>query len=282
MSYPLIYSHYQAEALLRARHSGQARAVTTFDLGLTQVEVVLVEEYIQLPDGTRIAWQDLSEAVDAKNTCFAWQDGRSEKVQRFSEVTNRFCSLMPTEGAPTLLIAGFPMHRIKGTDPYRDTLSKIKCIRPVRGRVLDTTTGLGYTAIEASREASEVTTIEIDPAVLEVARLNPWSRGLFENKNIRQLVGDSRDLVEDLSNNSFSRIVHDPPTHKLAGDLYSTEMYRQLFRVLARGGRLFHYTGNLESGLGSTVVKGVLRRLQEAGFTQVRPAPQAFGVIAYK
>ena len=230
----------------------------------------------------RLPWNQLAEVSENNNTCFTWQADHFEKIQQFSGFTNRFCSLMPTEAAPTLLIAGFPMHRIKGTNPYRDTLSKIKCIRPIKGRVLDTTTGLGYTAIEASREASEVTTIEIDPAVLEIARANPWSRGLFEHTNIRQLVGDSRDLVEDFAENSFSRIVHDPPTRSLAGDLYSGEMYRQLFRVLTRGGRLFHYTGNLESGLGSGVVKGVLRRLQEAGFTQVRPAPQAYGVIAYK
>jgi predicted methyltransferase len=280
--YPIVFSHFQAEQLLHARRSGQARATTTSDLGLTQVEVTLAEGQVMFPDGTMIAWAQLLEMADAKNACFVWQAGEFEKIQRFSTVTNRFCSLMPTEGAPTLLIAGFPMHRIKDTDPYRDTLSKIKCIRPVKGRVLDTTTGLGYTAIEASREAGEVTTIELDPAVLEIARFNPWSRGLFENPNIRQVTGDSREVVEDLPDNHFSRIVHDPPTRSLAGELYSTAMYRQLFRVLVRGGRLFHYTGNLESGLGSSVVKGVIQRLKEAGFPQIRPAPQAFGVVAYK
>jgi predicted methyltransferase len=246
------------------------------------VEVALDEEGVAFPGAVHLPWAQLAEISAVKNACFTWQVDHFERIQQFSTFTNRYCSLMPTEGAPTLLIAGFPMHRIKDTDPYRDTLSKVRCIRPVKGRVLDTTTGLGYTAIEASREASEVTTIEIDPAVLEIARANPWSRGLFEHANIRQLVGDSRDLVEDFEENSFSRIIHDPPTRSLAGDLYSADMYRQLYRVLARGGRLFHYTGNLESGLGSSVVKGVLRRLKEAGFIQLRPAPQAFGVIAYK
>jgi uncharacterized protein len=282
LPYPLIFSHFQVENLLSARRSGQARAVTTFDLGLTQVEVFFEEEYFQHPDGTQIPWKQLDEVSEARNTCFVWQGDSFDKIQRFSPVTNRFCSLMPTEGAPTLLIAGFPMHRIKGTDPHRDTLSKIKCIRPVRGRVLDTTTGLGYTAIEASHEASEVITVELDPTVLEIARFNPWSRGLFENQNIQQLIGDSREVVEEFPDHHFSRIVHDPPTHSLAGDLYSGDMYRQLYRVLVRGGRLFHYTGDLESGLGSGVVKGVVRRLQDAGFSQVRPSPQAFGVIAYK
>ncbi len=282
MAYPIVFSHFQAGPLLSARRSGQARVKSTPDLGLSQVEVALGEAGVVFPDGTRISWEQIGDVNEAKNACFIWQGESFEKIQQFSAFTNRFCSLMPTEGAPTLLIAGFPMHRIKGTDPYRDTLSKIKCIRPVKGRVLDTTTGLGYTAIEASHEASEVTTIDLDPTVLEIARFNPWSRGLFENSNIRQLIGDSREVIEDLPDNHFSRIVHDPPTRSLAGELYSLDMYRQLFRVLAHGGRLFHYTGNLESGLGSTVVKGAIRRLHEAGFREVRPAPQAFGVVAYK
>ena len=85
----------------------------------------------------------------------------------------RAYSLMPTEGAPTLLVWGIPMHRIKGTNPQRDTLTKIQAIAPVAGRVLDTCTGLGYTAIEAARTAEQVVTIELDPTVLEVARLQP-------------------------------------------------------------------------------------------------------------
>ena len=62
---------------------------------------------------------------------------------------------MPTSGAPTLLIAGFPMHRIKNIDPHRDTLNKIKAARP-SGQVLDTSMGLGYTAIQAARTSDHV------------------------------------------------------------------------------------------------------------------------------
>jgi len=79
----------------------------------------------------------------------------------------------------------------KGTDPYRDTRQKIRAVSPLRGRVLDICTGLGYTAIEAAKTAEEVVTIELDPTALEVARLNPWSRPLFDNPRIRQIVGDA-------------------------------------------------------------------------------------------
>jgi predicted methyltransferase len=183
-----------------------------------------------------------------------------------------------------MVIGGFPMHRIKGTDPYKDTLEKIKAAAPIVGRVLDTTTGLGYTAIEAARSplSSEVTTIELDPGSLEIARQNPWSRELFTSPKITQVVGDAFDVIKTFPDGRFTRIIHDPPTFSLAGDLYSGAFYRECYRVLAHGGRLFHYIGNLESSAGSTVSRGAIKRLKEAGFERVVPKLQAFGVVAYK
>jgi len=152
----------------------------------------------------------------------------------------------------------------------------------VVGRVLDTATGLGYTAIAAAQTAEYVVTIELDPAALEIARLNSWSRALFDNPKITQIVGDSFEEIGELGEATFSRVIHDPPAFNLAGDLYSGEFYRQLFRVLRPGGRLFHYIGDLESKSGRVVSKGVVRRLQEAGFSRVVRRPEAFALVAYK
>jgi predicted methyltransferase len=179
-------------------------------------------------------------------------------------------------------VSGIPMHRIQGVDPYQDTLIKLRTIVPVAARVLDTCTGLGYTAIQAARTAERVLTIELDPAVLEIAHLNPWSRSLFEDRRIEQMVGDTGELICGFADGAFSRIVHDPPTFSLAGELYSGVFYRQLHRVLRRGGRLFHYVGDLESRSGRNVGRGVVKRLQEAGFTHIVRKPVAFGVVAYK
>ena len=113
-------------------------AVVSPDLGLSTVTVTLDDSGVAFPDGERLSWADAERIADSDVSCFALEsapDGdQIRKIQAFSATTNRHCSLMPTDGAPTLLLAGFPMHRIKGIDPRGDTLNKIKAARSVRRR----------------------------------------------------------------------------------------------------------------------------------------------------
>lgn len=174
------------------------------------------------------------------------------------------------------------MHRIQSTDPLRDTRAKLAAIAPVNGKVLDTATGLGYTAIEAAKTAEHVTTVELDPAAIEIARLNPWSQALFDTSRITIRIGDVAEVIEEFADRSFARVIHDPPIFSLAGDLYSRAFYSQIYRVLSARGRLFHYVGDLSNISGQRVVTGVIRRLKEVGFQRVVRHPEAFGVVAFK
>ena len=278
----IVLSRFQVRGLLAAREAGGGAARVSPDLGLTTVEVGVEPTGVRFPDGPILTWEQLEEICSSERGCFVIEDGGPRKIQFFAAAANQLYSLMPTEGAPTMLVSGIPMHRFKDVDPQRDTQLKIETIAPVVGRVLDTATGLGYTAVEAARTADQVVTVEIEPAALQVARLNPWSRELFEDPKINQIVGDVSEVIEGLGDESFARIIHDPPMLALAGDLYSAAFYGQLFRVLQRGGRLFHYVGDPASKSGRTVTKGVVRRLQEAGFSRVVRRPSAFGLVAYK
>lgn len=288
MTYPIVLSHYQAGPLLRARAEGRETLSVSPDLGLSEAEVRLDPEGVAFPGGERLIWTGVEEIGASKGSgrlsahCFAVEDGAPREISAYSPRFNRRYSLFPTEGAPTMLVSGFPMHRIKGTDPHRDTLEKIRAAAPVTGHALDTTMGLGYTAIEAARTATSVLTIELDPTVLEVARLNPWSRDLFESARIERRIGDAAELVPELPDAAFDHVLHDPPSFSLAGQLYSGAFYRELHRVLRPGGRVFHYIGNPESAFGARVTRGVVRRLREAGFARVVPKPDAFGLLAHK
>ncbi len=282
MTLPIILSYIQVAPLLEARGKGLTIAEISPDLGLTTVPVNLTADGVVFPGGERLSWQHIEKIHESQVNCFAVEHDVIKSIQIFSEYTNRVCSLLPTKGAPSMLIAGFVMHRIKDIDPLQDTRRKIAAIAPVVGRVLDTATGLGYTAIEAAKTAEEVVTIELDPGAQEIARLNPWSQELFRSQKIRQVMGDASEVVQFFEDESFSRIIHDPPTFSLAGDLYSGAFYRELHRILKRGGRLFHYIGDPHSKASGGVTKGALRRLQEAGFTRVMRRPEAYGVVAYK
>lgn len=278
----LVLSHYQAQPLLDARQAGNSSLTSSVDLNLTAVEVGLDADGVVLPGGERLGWAEVKRIAGEPTKCFAIEAGAAREIAAFSETTGWVRTLYPTPSAPTMLVSGIPMHRIKDTDPRQDTLKKVRTIAPLTGCVLDTATGLGYTAIEAARTADEVVTIELDPAGLEVARQNPWSAALFDNPRIHQLVGDAAEIVAELEAERFSRIIHDPPMLALAGDLYSGAFYRELHRLLRRGGRLFHYIGDPKSPSGSRTTTGVLRRLGEAGFTRITRRPEAFGVVAYK
>jgi predicted methyltransferase len=279
---PIVLSYIQVEPLLEAKKQGQSSIELSPDLGLSTVTVALTPDGIRFPGGEHLDWSSIEKISKSEVNCYILEDNKIRPVQVFSEYTNRVCSLMPTRGAPSMLIAGFVMHRIKDIDPMQDTLGKIAAISPIVGRVLDTATGLGYTAIEAARTADEVVTIELDPGVQEIAHINPWSQALFYNPKIQQKMGDASEVVQTFEDDSFSRIIHDPPTFSLAGELYSGVFYKQLFRVLKRGGRLYHYIGDPNSKASGGVTKGALKRLQEAGFTRVIRRPEAYGVVAYR
>lgn len=278
----IILSHFQAQTLLDARARGITSAQISLDLGISNVQVKLDASGVRLMEGQDLSWEGVKSIADSPSSCFVIENGEAHAIQFYSEATDRLYSLYPTTGAPSMLVSGIPMHRIKDTDPHQDTIEKIRTIRPLVGQVLDTATGLGYTAIQAARTAENVITIELASAVLQVCRLNPWSQALFDNSKITQVIGDSFDVVAEMEAGRFTRVIHDPPAFSLAGDLYSGQFYRELHRVMRNQSLLFHYVGDPESKSGRSITAGVIRRLEQAGFRQVRRAPKAFGVVAVK
>jgi predicted methyltransferase len=278
----VVLSYFQARQLLEARKNNQSIVMLSLDLNLTESEVRLASESVLFPDGETLSWGSIEEISENEVACYFVDGNVARPIKGFSEFSGRVYGLMPTVSTPTMLISGIPMHRIKDTNPHEDTLNKIKAVAPIKGDVLDTTTGLGYTAIEAAKTARHVVTIEIDPTAQEIARQNPWSQALFDNPKIKQIIGDAFDEIGEFEAESFSTIIHDPPMFSLAGDLYSRDFYQRAFRVLKPNGRIFHYIGDPQSKSGARVTAGVIRRLQEAGFKRVTRAPRAFGVVAHK
>lgn len=232
------------------------------------------------PDGTEVEKNVLERIARDEDTVYFVRSGG---VYKAAIARNGFYKLVPTI-PPTIEINGIRMHRTKGTNPLQDTRSKVNSVRPGEGEtVLDTCMGLGYTAIETSKRGAYVMTIEKDPNVIELAKINPWSRELFTGGKVQVIQGDALEAVRRFKDESFDVIIHDPPRFSLAGQLYSSEFYRELFRVLRPGGRLFHYVGNPGKRYrGKDLQRGVMERLRGAGFVGVRRAEKALGVVAKK
>ena len=279
---PIILSYIQMRPLLKARRQRQEIVEVSPDLGMSCIGARLTDEGVSFASGEALSWAEVEKITRSEVNCYILEPGGIVPVQTFSEATNRVCSLLPTPGAPGLLLSGFVMHRIKEIDPMRHAQRMLAPLAPISGTVLDTTTGLGYTSILAARSAVSVTTIELDPGVEAIARLNPWSQELFANPRIMRLMGDACEVVSTFPSGQFDRVMHDPPAFKLAGELYSGAFYRELHRVLKRGGRVFHYVGDPKSKANASITRGVLRRLREAGFAHVLPRADAYGVVAYK
>ena len=210
-----------------------------------------------------------------------------EKINHFSSKTGKFYQLLPTKTIPVLKINSVPMQRYATIDPLTDTQLKILASQP-KGRVLDICTGLGYTAIEAAKrkEVTEVITLEQDEEVLEMAKLNPASQEVFQNKKITIKIGNAAETITEFPPGSFDVIIHDPPTFVMAPELYHKTFYPELFRVLKRGGIIWHYAprpGKAKTpAKADKFVASIIRRLKEAGFIQVFYEEKSCGILAKK
>ncbi|MCO6040920.1 class I SAM-dependent methyltransferase [Thermococcus alcaliphilus] len=275
-----IYFLTFREARILLLSKGEVRV--NLDLRKTnRSHVVLVrEDKVVFPDGSEVKKDILKRIAKDKNTVYFLSKGQLYKA---AIAADGFYKLVPTI-PPTIEINGIRMHRTKDTNPLKDTRSKVEAVNPREGEfVLDTCMGLGYTAIESAKRGAYVITIEKDPNVIELARLNPWSREVFTSQNIQLIQGDAFEVIKRFNDKSFDAIIHDPPRFSLAGHLYSEEFYAELFRVLKPKGRLFHYVGNPgKKYRKKDLQRGVMERLRKVGFKGVKRVEEALGVVALK
>jgi len=210
--------------------------------------------------------------------------GQRILIKFYSERTGKFYRLVETSTWPYLEISGIRMHRADDVDPKTDAILKIRALGRIFGSVLDCCTGLGYTAILAAKAKNvrEVITIEKDENVIFIARQNPYSKPLFENKKIRLIVGDVMDVIKEFEDEHFNFIIHDPPRISIAPELYSLNFYKQLFRVLKDGGRMLHYVGRPGERQGKNYLRGIAERLRLAGFKRIRKVDYALSLILEK
>ncbi len=265
----IIISEKQAKDLLFYFNRKKDVIETSLNLGFTNSKIKIENSAFVLPDGQRLSIDQLKKIIKKDTICFRIENNEIIPISVFSEDTNNYYKLVPAKDWPTIEISGIRMHVTKTMSPKEDTVKKISFVSPCTGIVLDTCTGLGYTAIMAAKTAEIVHTFERDSNVIELEKINPWSTGLFENKKIIRHHEDVFFGIKKFEKNYFDRIIHDPPRQALSNMLYSQDFYNELFRVIKKSGKLFHYTGDPGSKRGLDIRAGIIKRLSNSGFVKI-------------
>ena len=210
--------------------------------------------------------------------------GDGAQFQKLALFDRHFYKLRVFNKIPILEIDGLRMQLVRDFKTPLDYPKEVVRNLAIRKgeSVLDTCTGLGYIAIEAEKCGAKITTCELSPAVLTLAKWNPWSDGLFSSSNIESIQGDISHLIKGMKDKTFDVIIHDPPRFSHAPDLYSQSFYRELFRVLKGRGRLFHYVGSVGESRGRSLASESSRRLASTGFKDIKENKRLQGVFARK
>ncbi len=276
----MIYlSDIEAKKILNLINSGNKNIISSIDLNISKTNFVVEDNFI-VSGELRIPLESVVEISESNERIFLIED---KNIIPLEISGDNYFKLTPSEwGIPTVQISGIKMHRTKNIDPWQDTLNKVHRIVRKNDFVLDTCSGLGYTAIEAiNMGASKVFSIEREYRVHKLLRLNPWSQKFIQDENIFKIIGDSSIQVHLFKDELFNAIIHDPPRFSIAGDLYSGEFYRTLHRILKRNGKLFHYIGKPDSAFGKKMFKSIKKRLEDSGFA-VKIEEKRYGITGRK
>ena len=264
-----------AAALLAARDAGTAAWTGSLDLDRSTGTAELQA------DGWLWCGERYPYPPALKDRSIHYWDG--DGFTAAARYSGALIKLVPTEwGVPTFEIDGIKMLPTAQASPLDDARRKVALVEPRGKVVLDTCGGLGYFAaccLDAG--AAHIHSFEKNPDVLWLRTLNPWSPdpdAPEHDGRLRLVHADVSEAIARLADASVDALLHDPPRFGIAGELYSLAFYRELARVLRRGGRLFHYTGSPNKlTSGRDVPREVARRLQEAG---LEAQPALDGVLA--
>ena len=183
----------------------------------------------------------------------------------------------------TIEIDGIRMHQTSRKTPLQDARDKISLIKlKPYYKALDICTGLGYNAILLAKKTKYVITIDNDMHVIRTAKQNKDSALLFKLENIFKVIAFAEELIQGFPSDFFDVIYHDPPRISRAGELYSQNFYSELYRILKKNRKLFHYTGTPGSKRGKNIPAGVKKRLAIAGFKNITWVDSVLGFVAQK
>lgn len=240
----------------------------SLDLGLTERDVALSENKIVL---NKKKYPIPTLKKDEK-TCFILQEDEEEfaRIRFAGSETSQIYELVETAGRPMLKVSATPFHKW-------DFIKRIEKDE-LQGVVLDAGTGLGYTAIAAAKTAKRIITVEYDSHILEMHKFNPWSK--LDLPNIEIVEEDICRFMPSVPDATFDAIILDGGTPRSSGHFFSLENYTHMRRTLKPGCTLYHYLPNHGQMRGRDFPAEVMKRLETAGFTDIKRYKEDNYVVA--
>ena len=240
------------------------------DLGISKTKIKLDKTGFFINDQL----VKIKKVKEDDKSCYLITENGLEKVQFISKETGKFYKLVPTQFRPILKISGTSMHK-------KQFLNRLQKDR-LHGFILDSGTGLGYSSIILSKTADKVITVEIDENVIEMAKLNPYSKDLFSNKKIKRIIGNICEEIKKFKNNEFNFVVLDGGSVKGSEEFFSLENYKEVFRVLKSNGKLYHYVPKHQIKRGRDFATEIVSRLKKLGVHKIFRDEEGSYLIARK
>ena len=256
-NYPIL-THKSLIEIKEALSQNQHEVELSLDLGLSKEKIQLdpIHHTFTIHETEEVDFP--SSFNESVKICYFILDKHIYPLKLFSDVSNFYYKLVPTSWRPILRISATPMHK----KPFLDAIESAQ----LHGFILDSGTGLGYSAIIACKTATRVITIEWDETVIDIASYNPHSRTLFESPIIDLRINDITEEIFTFDDNYFDSIIQDGGMPKSSGNFFSLDHCKQLHRVLKPGGELLFYLPQHGKSKGRDFGGEHLERLKRAGF----------------
>ncbi len=185
---------------------------------------------------------------------------KDDRLIRLSVFHNHYFSLVMVNNYPILEIDGIRMHVFYYKSPFKYAQAVVKHMNiSKKDYVLETCFGQGYIT---RLLRTNVVAYEKNKGVLEIAKLNPYSSYLFNKENVHIVNED----IFNLKQYGFTKIIHDPPSIRVAPELYSPEFYKLLFKHSAKHTLLYHYIGNTYKKRFNTFKERIIENLFKSGW----------------
>jgi len=173
---------------------------------------------------------------------------------------DRYYALTWTHNAPILEIDGIRMHVFYLGSPFKYAQYVARVVRGGK-KYLETCFGQGYISRLIDEE---LVSYEKNRAVLELAKMNPWSQDALKKHTVKNA------SIWDLEEEGFDRIIHDPPSFRIAEDLYSEKFYKMLADHSKKGALMYHYIGEPKKRQRFDLGAHVIQKAQRAGWRLLR------------